>query len=486
MKTFLLLVLVVALIYPFDLRAETVRLTMADAVQKAVEKNLELRVEQYNPAQQEAEYQKNTGIYNPLLQLTSNYNYDNSAGAQAAVTQINAGVSQLLPTGATATLGFNNNYLDSNQYGQSSGWQSGLGLTLSQPLLKNFGRETTELLITAASLGKQVSLEALNTKLISLVTQVRTEYYRFYSLREELEVRKVSLELARRVLSDTQARVKAGIVPAMEILNAEFGMASREKDLIDAELALRNQVDLLVYLLQLPPGSMIEIVEAPSKEPYEVSEEVVIKQALLDRPELKELKRNLELLQLQTRVAGNKTRPDLLLSASAATAGLGNTYPQDMDRLSSGNYPSWGVGLTFAYPLGNKAAENEYRKNRLKVEQAVLQIHNQEALISNDVRSAVRAIASNYKQLNVANRGRAFAEERLRAFVKKAEVGLATTKDVLDVENDLANAKNNQILAQVAYANAITQLWRVTGDLLVKQQIRLQPLDPDILYKGVQ
>jgi outer membrane protein TolC len=459
---------------------------MADAVKMAVEKNLDLRVEQYNPAQQEAEYQKSIGIYNPLLQLTSTYNYDNSTGVQAKTTQLNAGVSQLLFSGATATLGFNNNYLDSNQYGQLSGWQSSLGLTLSQPLLKSFGREATELTIDTARISKHVSLETLNTKLISLVAQVRTEYYKLYSLREELEVRKVSLELARRVLSDTQARVKAGIMPAMEILNAEFGMASREKDIIDAELALRNQVDLLVYLLQLPSGSMIEIVEVPSKEPYEVSEEVAIKQALVDRSELKGLKRNVELLELQARVAGNKTLPDLLFSASAATVGLGTTYPRDMDRLSAGNYPSWGVGLTFSYPLGNKAAENEYRKNRLKVEQAVVQVYNQEALIANDVRSAVRAIASNYKQLNVTNRGRAFAEERLRAFVKKVEVGLATTKDLLDVENDLANAKNNQILAQVAYANAITQLWMVTGDILAKEQIRLQPFDPDVLYKGVQ
>jgi outer membrane protein TolC len=156
-----------------------------------------------------------------------------------------------------------------------------------------------------------------------------------------------------------------------------------------------------------------------------------------------------------------------------------------MDRLSSGNYPAWGMGLTFSYPLGNRAAENEYRKNRLKLDQSALQIRNQEELIANEVRSAVRAIEANYKQLEVADRGRAFAEERLRAFARKAEVGLATTKDVLDVENDLATAKNNQIKAQVAYANAITQLWKATGEILAKEQVRLVALDPDALYKSV-
>jgi len=478
------------------LQAEPVRLTMADAVKMAVEKNLDLRVELYNPAQQEAEYQKSRGIYNPTLNLQANYNDTTSYSANQPSgkywnrnTQLNAGVSQLLPTGATANLGFNNSYLSSDMASTSSGlssyWQSNLGLTLSQPLLKNFGREPTELTIDTAKLTKDASLEKLSAKLISMVAQVRTEYYKLYSLREELEVRKVSLELARRVLSETQARVKAGVMPAMETLNAEFGVASREKELIDAERALQDQSDLVIQLLQLPQGERIVAVEVPSKGRYEVSEQNEIKRALANRPELKELKRNLELLELQTRVSGNRTRPDLLLTASAATAGLGDTYPRDMDRLSSGNYPAWGVGLTFSYPLGNRAAENEYRKNRLKLDQAALQIRNQEELIANDVRSAVRAIEANYKQLDVADRGRAFAEERLRAFARKAEVGLATTKDVLDVENDLATAKNNQIKAQVAYANAITQLWKATGEILAKEQVRLVTLDPDALYKSV-
>ena len=468
-----------------NVQAESVRLSMADAITAAVEKNLDLHAERYNPAQQEAEYQKSRGIYNPVLQVVTRYDYDNAASLHEKYTQLNAGVSQLLPTGATAALGFNNSYLDTRQSSRLNGWQSELGLTLSQPLLKNLGREATELTIDAARLGKDASLEKLNARLINLVAQVRTEYYKLYSLREELAVRKVSRDLAHRVLSETQARVKAGVMPAMETLNAEFGLASREKELIDAERAVQDQVDVLAQLLQLAQGTQIDPVEVPSKARYEVSEQAEIKRALAGRPELKELKYNLELLELQTRVASNRTRPDLLLSASAATAGLADNYPRTMDRVSSGNYPAWGVGLTFSYPLGNQAAENEYRKNRLKVDQAAVLLKNQEELIANDVRSAVRAIEANYKQLEVADRGRAFAEERLRAFVRKAEVGLATTKDVLDVENDLATAKNNQIKAQVAYANAITQLWKATGEILAKEQIRLIAPDAAALYKRV-
>jgi len=252
------------------LQAATIHLTVADAVKMAVEKNLDLKVEQYNPAQQEAEFQKSMGIYNPVLTLQAAYNDTTSYSTSLALnrfwnqtTQLNAGISQLLPTGATAGLGVNNSYLSSDQSsisnGLSSYWQSSLGLTVSQPLLKNFGRETTELTINSARLSKDVSLEKLSTRLINVVAQVRNEYYKLYSLKEELGVRKVSLDLANRVLHETQARVKAGVMPAMEILNAEFGVASREKELIDAERAVKDQTDVLAQFLQLPPGTEFKV-----------------------------------------------------------------------------------------------------------------------------------------------------------------------------------------------------------------------------------
>ena len=99
-----------------------------------------------------------------------------------------------------------------------------------------------------------------------------------------------------------------------------------------------------------------------------------------------------------------------------------------------------------------------------------------------EVKVAIRGIESNYKQLDVADRGRAFAEERLKAFNKKNEVGLATTKDLLEVERELVLAKNNQIKALTGYVDAITELWRATGELLDREGIKLGAAESDTLY----
>ncbi len=465
-------------------------LTLNEAIRMAVERNLDVRAELYNPAQFEADINRNRSIYDPVIALQGNYTDTStetfSSAGMAVESQsivLNSSISQLLWSGGTAAITFNNAYTHSNLV---TGWQTGLGVGISQPLLKNVGREATEIAINISRHSKFASLERFNSLLLSTVAQVRTEYFKLYSLREVREVKKVSLELARKILSETQARVKAGVLPAMEILNAEFGVVTREKELIDAELAVSNQVDVLRLLLQVDAnvGDLLT-VDLPPRDRFDAIEGEAIQKAL-NRPDIREQKRNLELYELQTRNFSQKTLPDLTFVASAQLTGLDNAYQKNMDKVLTFDYPVWSVGLNLSYPLGNGTAENDYRRSRLKTDQTSLQLRSLEENSTKEVKAAIRGIVTGYKQIEVADRGKAFAEERLRAFVRKNEVGLATTKDVLDVENDLAVSKSNQINAVVGYANALTLYWQATGELLEREKIRVVEGDADKLYSATR
>lgn len=474
--------------------AETqLTLTLNEAIRMAVEKNLDVRAELYNPAQYEADINRYRAMYDPLLALQTSYTDSTTAtvssGGKAVESQallLNSSLSKLFWTGGTAAITFNNGYTNSNVVVPSNSWQTGLGVSVSQPLLKNVGRDATEININLSRSAKFASLERFNSRLLTTVAQVRTEYYKLNSLREERDVRKVSLELARKILSDTQARVKAGVLPAMEVLNAEFGAVTREKELIDAERAVNDQVDVLQLLLQMDTKVVdLQTVDLPTRDRFDADESEAVQKAL-NRPDIREQKRNLELNELQTRNLSQKIRPDLSLTASAQLTGLDSAYQRNMDKVLTFDYPVWSVGLNFSYPLGNGAAENDYRKSRLKTEQISLQLRSLEENSTKEVRAAIRGIVAGYKQIEVADRGKAFAEERLRAFIRKNEVGLATTKDVLDVENDLALSKSNQIKAVVGYANALTLYWQVTGELLEREGIRVVEGDADKLYSAAR
>lgn len=474
--------------------AEPTRLTVAEAIRLAAERNLDVRAELYTPAQFEAEINRNRGIYDPALNLEFNYTdsiapFPGIAGivsSRGKSLQLNSSLSQFFPTGTIATLGFDNSYNKSDStLGPRDYWQSNLGISLSQPLLKNFGRENSELQINISRFSKAASMENFSIVLMNTVAKVRNEYFRLYNLREQLEVRKISLELARKILADTRARVTAGVLPAMEILNAEFGVTSRERELIETEKAVSDEVDTLRLLLQLDGKEDLLPVNLPRRELLQINPEKAIELAL-NRPDIRAQKRNLDISELQTRVLGNNIKPDLSVFASGFLSGFDNSYQRNIESMGSFDYPGWSVGVNFSYPLGNNVARNDYRRSYLKSEQTRLQIRSLEETAINSVKAAIRAVNSAYKQIDVADRGRAYAEERLKAFIRRNEVGLATTRDVLDVENELATAKNNQIIALVNYDNAVTQFFLATGEILEKEGLRIVEEDADKLYSAVR
>jgi outer membrane protein len=470
---------------PAHAQQQPIYLKLNEAIGLALARNLDLKVELYNPAMAESDIQRALGIYDPLLNAALNYNRTVSPNTFTFVPfkidqfTATAGVSQLLPTGGTVGLTADTGWVSNS----SSYWSNDYNLTVSQPLLRNFGRENTELNIAVARVNKEATVDRFRTRLSDTVAQVRNDYFRFYLLRENLEVNKTGLALSQRILEETRGRVKAGVLPAMEILSAEFSVATREKGVIDAERALRDQMDVLRLELQLDPSREIVIVDQPTREALQVAEPEALSLAVKNRPEIAAQLATIKVNDLQQRVARNRTLPELNLNANVGTAGFSDRFTRAHERAIGAEDPVWGVGLQFSYPIGNRAAENDYIRSKLALEQSQAQLHSLEAGIANDVKTSLRLLASSYKQIDVTSRGRAYAEERLRAFRKRNAVGLATAKDVFDVENDLITAQGNQIQALVDYNNAMTQLWHVTGELLERQGVKVSDRVGDPLYQ---
>jgi outer membrane protein TolC len=469
------------------------KLSLKEAIRLAIEKNLDLKAELYSPAQAEADIRKNRAIYETHLTVDGGYRESTTysslsgSGIEQSTLFLTPGAYKLLPTGGTLNLNYQNIQQKNNTpTALGSYWTSALELSLNQPLLKNFGRENTELNIKVSEFSKETSVSHLKSRILATISQVSIEYFKLVSFLQDMESKKISLELAKKVLTETDARVKAGVTPAMEILNAQFGVSLREKDMIDAEKSVNDQADVLRLLLQIDRVTDIAPVDTPSRVQIALNEDDAIKKSLAARPDLEELKVQLATLELQSSVARSQTLPSLNFTSSIGFTGLDAAYGRATERLGSLEYPVWSVGLQFDYPLGNQSAENDYIKSRLKSEQAQLQLESLKAAIAAEVRTAIRTVQSSYKQLDVSDRARLYADERFNAYQKKSEVGLATNKDLLDVENDLATARSSQIKAQVAYATALIQLWKSTGELLEREGITVDSSRSDKLYREMK
>jgi len=473
---------------PTDQPAPQLLLPRGYAIAMAVYRNIDLRIEALNFKMAETDAAKSWGIYNPV------FNASGSAGVTAVpgdpffsarTRNASVGLTQSLPTGgsigATTQTGFFS--VDTNGP-DSKDWQSTAGLTLTQPLLKNAGRETMELNITLAANTQQDSLERFRSTTIDTVSNVITAYNHLYVLRQTQETRVAALNSAQRLFDDIRKRASIGAVQGMDLANAEFAIAQRRKDLVEASRNVKDQEVNLRYLIGLDLPTQIIPSDPPSRfEPQETDEQAA-KAALEHRGDLKQLQVSLQSTELQERVARRQSWPDLSANATGGLTGTGTTFGQSYDQIAKHPGTYWTAGMQFSVPLGNTTAGNEYKKAKIRTEQVRQQIRALSWKIRNDVESDMRALISARLQMQLSDRSSQLAEQRLEEYRKNNQLGSATIQDVLNAENDRNTAHTAQLEAIETFSNAVTKLWKDTGLLLDRQGVHIDTSHPDKLTES--
>ena len=149
-----------------------------------------------------------------------------------------------------------------------------------------------------------------------------------------------------------------------------------------------------------------------------------------------------------------------------ATSDNRTTFGQANSDLSSATYPGYVVGLSFSYPLANRAAKGTLAQARANERGSELTLRDLELSILLQVRQAHENVEAAKENVEAARLTRVFREEDLRAEQKKFEKGMSTTFLVLSKQNDLSVSRDAELQAQIGHAKAITALEVATGNLL--------------------
>ncbi len=464
-------------------RAETFQLSVDEAVRIALERNLGLKVETYNPAIAETDIRRARAIYDPRLSALLDHRETNQQAGpgsrfvdRSRFFDANASLDQLVSTGATASAAFTNFWSKDNLGLSTSRYaQPELTLSLSQPLLQGLGKEVTERSITTADDAMELALATWNQKALDTAAEARNRFLSLIKARESLATRKATLAVTRRIHEENKARVDAGVLPAFQLQDSELGVLQSEKDLLDAELAEKDAADQLRITLHLSPDVTIDIPDTPWAEvpypPFESAWRV----ALLRRPDLAKARTSLRTAEFNERISSNLALPALSVEGSAGLTGIDSNYGNAFDDMKSGKYANWAIGLRFSVPLGNTAARADVAAARLKTSQARASVAVLEESAGLEIRAALRALETRRKQNEVTVQGVTVAETRLASYIKRGKLGLATTKDVLDAVANLTQARENLSSARADFQSALTDLWRSTGELLDRHGARLDP-----------
>ncbi len=358
-----------------------------------------------------------------------------------------------------------------------NGFIGSFGLTLTQPLLRNFGFEANETSIRVAANNQSISREQLRLRVSNITTQVQNAYVELAFAIENLGVQQRSLQLARDLVALNKARVRAGVAAPVEVTQAEAQEAANVQNVILGEKTVRDAEDTLKVILNLPGGMdwgrEIQPTYRLTFEPKSFNLEETIQKALENRYEYKSAKLDIQNKELSVRLARNQLLPDLSLAGSVATNGFGTNYGNNLDAMGSGDFISYSVGVVLTVPLGNRAAESTHTKARLTAEQAKTSLKQLELQITQQAREAVRRVEAFARRVDANRAARVLAQEQLRVEQRRLEAGVSTTFNVLSFQRDLSAAEANELRATADYFEALANLENVRGTVLEANQIEI-------------
>ncbi len=233
----------------------TLDLKLSDYLQLVLAHNEAVQAQMLETEATRRKGQGEDGIFEPNLALSAlrernkrinNNEQQSASGGLPLFSEVNdiydTGLEQLIPTGGKIRLGYTLSDLSNNLTNQFSFANLGgltnlsqqrqyhtfIGVTFTQPLLKNAGTEVTLAGIRLAAMDSEIAFQQYRRQLMLALSQAEAAYWNLYFAQEQLRFFDESVALASSVLADSQERLKAGRAAELDVLESQSGLALRK------------------------------------------------------------------------------------------------------------------------------------------------------------------------------------------------------------------------------------------------------------------
>jgi outer membrane protein TolC len=259
----------------------------------------------------------------------------------------------------------------------------------------------------------------------------------------------------------------------------ESQLMASQTDLQDAQETLVAQEYALKNLLSDNFSEWAAVKLEPSETllviPCSFSLQESWKLGLSLRPDLLQLRTDLERQGIVLKYLRNQIFPELDLVASYGSAGTGVVYADALTGVRQGNSPSWSLGAQLSVPLmGNHTARETYRANKALRNQALVQLKQLEQNIMMQIALSIEAAKVRLADVDTARKSRIYAEEALQAEQKKLDTGKSDSFHVLQFQLNLTQARTTELNAVTQYNQALAQLALNEGITLERHQLKVE------------
>ncbi len=371
--------------------------------------------------------------------------------------------------------------VDSTLYTPDPAWSSALVLGLTQPLMRGFGSEVALAQVHLANNDDRFEQEAVRARLLNVVAQTEQAYWMLVSARARLVSAEWLVSVGEQV-RDVLAKRREFDATLAQYANAVATVESRKAMVLEARRKLSqagNALKLIMNDPALPVGGEVDVVpaDAPSDAPFVANLRSSIESAIARAPAIQQALIGIDSATIGVTVTDNGRLPQLDLATSMSWFGLESGFGDTVDDIVDSDYVNYAAGLQFSQAIGNRAAESEYRKARLRRSQAVV---GYERAVANSVMQVKNALVDcvAYRELVNQNRTYRLAQaENLRALIVDEKTLAALTPEFLQLkfqlQNGLALAEDAYFASLVNYQNALASLNQAMGTGLEANRIEI-------------
>lgn len=473
-----------------------VDLTLEEAIELALEVNLNLQSTRLNVLLQGLSLDQANAAFAPTV--SGNFSYNNQTNQTTTQLEggstitneratLNTSLQQPIPWyGGRVSATFNNSRLvtDNIFATRNPAYTSTVNLSLTQPLLAGFSIDNQRASVQRARIQTEITDLQVEGQELNLAAQVQTLYWGLKTTIEQIEIQRRNVAQAEQLLAENRLRQQAGRATEFQVIQSDAQLASAEQALLNAEIQWRNQ-ELALKQVLLRGGDdpllvqTINPVSRPSLSDREVDLEAAVDEALAGRTDLRQQREQRRISEINIDVAETNRLPTLDLTAGYALQGVGGDLFErgnlggEPVLISSGGWsdglqdiaafetPTWNLGLQASLPVGANPQQAALEQARVQLRQQDLTLRSQELAVVTQVTGAGLAVRNTYLQYEAAQRNAAASELNLEAELARFDVGASTNFEVVTAQNQLTQARLSVLQALISHLNAITEFQRV-------------------------
>lgn len=380
--------------------------------------------------------------------------------------RLNASLSKRFTTGTEMELGWSNSRFDTDAFGLriNPSYDSKVELGVSQPLMRGWGKDIQTGEVTAAQTELSAASYQVDSTAADLAALVKQGYWNLVFAWQDIEVKRLSVTLAQKLLDETVAKISAGTLAEVEIYQPQSEVTRREEDLIAAERAIGVADDELKLLVNsndwLTPFAPVDL---PRTEPVQLAPETILARALTNRPDLKAAELNENATRIRQTLAEDDLRPSLDVVGRVGYGGLDKGYGDALEAAVEDPDTNWQVGLNLTVPLDNSAAKGALQQARAIHSQAKTSKQLLKLQVTKSVRTTVRDVQLAIKAMEATRKTSLATRKRLEAEQAKFDAGRSTTLDVLIAQEAYAEALSQENKTSILYVQTLAELDRIQG-----------------------